>query len=1009
MAKYSFESAGVSSQEVGFVAPTTTRATGLSAAVIGTAPRGLAFVPVVVPSFADFTRKFGDVDGTRFGPLAAEEWLRNASSLTYLRVLGVGDGLSRQDSGDVNRAGFTVGEQQPSGSAALDHNPYANVGGPLGRTYFIGCFMSESAGSDIFSSAGLQGTGSVNGLGASKSVPIVRGILMAPSGVILRLSSSGGGFDSSAPSATLVATEVASHGTTLGSVTLNDAGQSKQEFVLLLNGHSGSTTSPNVITASFDMLSPIYVSSVFNTTASLMQEKGHYLASWWDIHPTSAMLTGTGVVSAGADVPSDANRTYGTERSAFLVTSSVGRDVGTVTVPNYEAFRNRFTYASTPWFTSQKFQGVSHDLFRLHSLHAGSQFSKGYKVTIHDLEPSPEGSPYKGGTFSLSIRDINDPDNEDTRPLETYVNLSLDPLSDTYISKVIGDVHAYYDFDRPVDEQRLVVEGNYPIKSEYVRVEVSDDISRDTLPRTVLPVGFRGISHIVTSGSAPLAQLNTSDTTALADQYCLRNSVVPPLPMRKNNLTAASNKSWGVPSHHIDPIDSNLSYFYGTNRSLEAFSSYFPDNSTVNINFVVGDNVGAPDTTTNGILDADRFCYNAFSLENIRITTGSGGVIDWTTSQYIRAGGVFSDDVAKTRAVEVDDFRSNANRPYLTFTTIFQGGFDGVNIFDADEALMTDSAVQGDMSDVDRGLKSGPTVTSYLKAIEIIKNPTNADIGLLAVPGIRDQSVTDEAARAAEERYDTLYIMDMEQLNSESMPMSSSNLGVDNAPSISLSVANFTSRGVNNSFVATYFPDVVMRPNSLKDKEIVVPPSVVVLGGIAYNDAVGASWLAPAGLRRGLLSTTLTPVVQLDEPSLDLLYKNGINPLYSTTNISQAGVSTSGVVIWGQKTTLKGESPLTRLAVRRLLIQIRKSARALAQQYLFEPNSDGVAAALESSLSSLLSGILNNNGIENFRIALDMPSSNNVNVENNRLSGRIYIQPKKTLEYVTLDFDTSSI
>ena len=371
--------------------------------------------------------------------------------------------------------------------------------------------------------------------------------------------------------------------------------------------------------------------------------------------------------------------------------------------------------------------------------------------------------------------------------------------------------------------------------------------------------------------------------------------------------------------------------------------------------------------------------------------------------------GVAIELIQSGRAVEVDDFRSNANRPYLTFTTIFQGGFDGVNIFDTDEALMTDSAVQGDMSDVDRGLKSGPTVTSYLKAIEIIKNPTNADIGLLAVPGIRDQSVTDEAARAAEERYDTLYIMDMEQLNSESMPMSASNLGVDNAPSISLSVANFTSRGVNNSFVATYFPDVVMRPNSLKDKEIVVPPSVVVLGGIAYNDAVGASWLAPAGLRRGLLSTTLTPVVQLDEPSLDLLYKNGINPLYSTTNISQAGVSTSGVVIWGQKTTLKGESPLTRLAVRRLLIQIRKSARALAQQYLFEPNSDGVAAALESSLSSLLSGILNNNGIENFRIALDMPSSNNVNVENNRLSGRIYIQPKKTLEYVTLDFDTSSI
>lgn len=1015
MAKFEFSSAGISAQEIGTIGPVETQPSGLSAGVIGTSNSGPAFVPLTLGSLDDFTNKFGAIDGTKFGPLAVAEWMRNATSITYVRVLGAGDGNKRLASGEITNAGFTVGEEQPVNSSSLGSNPYANLNGPLGRTYFLGCFMSESAGSVTFSSAGLQGTGSVNGIVAA-AVPIIRGVLMAPSGVILRLSSSGGGYDSSAPASSFVADESTAHGTTLGSIALRKDQAPTQEFVLLMNGHKGTASSPNFITASFDMFSTNYISNVFNLTASLIQEKGHYLAAHWDVYPTHAVVTGAGVVAAGADVGSDSDRILNTERSVFLITSSLPRNVGSTTVPNYESFRDRFTHASTPWVISQKLLGKHENLFKLHSLAAGSNVSNQYKVTIHDITPKQEKSPYKYGSFSLSVRSISDPDNEDSKPLETFNDLTLDPSSATYICKVIGDINVYYDFDRPPDDQRLVVEGNYPLKSRYVRVEVSNEVHNATLDPMAIPMGSRGISHIVTSGSSPLAPLGGSDVLPLVDQYYLRNSVVPPMPMRLNNKAVGNNtdpptkKPWGPIFVHTSPFDSNVLPNSNLNRSFDALALHFPNHATTTLNFSVRDNEGTPDTATNGILDADRFCNNLLTLENVKIMTGSEGTIEWGSAEYIRKGYLAINDVAKTRGIIVSDLLLKKNRDYLSFNVMFQGGFNGVNIFDADEAAINDVAVRGDMEDLPRGGLNGSNVISYKKAIDIVKNTVNADIGIMAIPGIRERVITDTAAQAAEERMDTLYIMDIEQYDSGSNPMSMSALGKANAPSTSLTIAALKERGVNSSYAAAYYPDVIIAPDQLPDQEIVVPPSVAVLGAISLNDSVGAPWFAPAGMTRGRLTTALQPILNFDEPTIDSLYINNINPLYATTNIKQPSpAQTTGVVIWGQKTLLLStESSLNRIAVRRLLIDVRKAVRQIALNFLFEPNVERVTTVFASQITQYLSSVQARNGLQSFKVDIESPLKSKTNVENNLLKGKIYLQPPKTLEFVSLDFIVSN-
>jgi len=69
------------------------------------------------------------------------------------------------------------------------------------------------------------------------------------------------------------------------------------------------------------------------------------------------------------------------------------------------------------------------------------------------------------GTFSLLIRQGDD-SNRNKIIVETYNNLSLDPNSDNYIEKVIGNQYISYDPTSQIN--RLY--GDYPNRSNYVRV-----------------------------------------------------------------------------------------------------------------------------------------------------------------------------------------------------------------------------------------------------------------------------------------------------------------------------------------------------------------------------------------------------------------------------------------------------------------------------------------------------------------------------------------------------------
>ena len=92
----------------------------------------------------------------------------------------------------------------------------------------------------------------------------------------------------------------------------------------------------------------------------------------------------------------------------------------------------------------------------------------------HNLRWEVSNQNDKKGTFTLLIR-RGDDSHKRKQILETWNNLSLDPNSNNYISKIIGD--SYAAIAGTVDEPYLTYTGDYPTKSKYVYVSnVKDTI-----------------------------------------------------------------------------------------------------------------------------------------------------------------------------------------------------------------------------------------------------------------------------------------------------------------------------------------------------------------------------------------------------------------------------------------------------------------------------------------------------------------------------------------------------
>jgi len=199
---------------------------------------------------------------------------------------------------------------------------------------------------------------------------------------------------------------------------------------------------------------------------------------------------------------------------------------------------------------------------------------------------------------------------------------------------------------------------------------------------------------------------------------------------------------------------------------------------------------------------------------------------------------------------------------------------------------------------------------------------------------------------------------------------------------------------LNSSFAATYWP-WLKDMNPRDDEYIWCPPSVFLGEKLLQVDRNYAPWYAPAGDLRGRLVASDTET----SPSLnqrDFIYgkPNAVNPIVN--------FATKGIIIYGQKTTLRQNSVLNRVNVRRMAIYASKLIKSSMEGLIFEPHLPDSWARATDFVNRILEPIRRDNGLEDYQVTIDGTTNDADAIANGVMKGIIKLVPVNAIETVDL-------
>jgi phage tail sheath protein FI len=294
-----------------------------------------------------------------------------------------------------------------------------------------------------------------------------------------------------------------------------------------------------------------------------------------------------------------------------------------------------------------------------------------------------------------------------------------------------------------------------------------------------------------------------------------------------------------------------------------------------------------------------------------------------------------------------------------------------------------------------KGVKNN-VVNAYRVASRILTDPISSNINIMAIPGIRDQFVTDFALDRIKDYSMAIYLMDVVNYGVNTAGTSERLFGNSTLkPNVRETAEQFDARTIDNNYAASYFPDVFIE-DPVNNRNVKVPGSVAGLSALAYNDRVSYPWFAPAGFNRGALDFVVNTGTRLTAEDRDTLYDNRINPIANFPN--------GGFVIFGQKTLQMAKSALDRVNVRRMLLEVKRLIVGVANRLLFEQNTPATRSRFVAQTTPLLALVQAQAGIEQFRVICDDTNNGQEDVESNRMNGRIVVVPTRAVEFIAIDF-----
>ena len=616
-------------------------------------------------------------------------------------------------------------------------------------------------------------------------------------------------------------------------------------------------------------------------------------------------------------------------------------------------YLEKYQSPTSPWVVSELRGNKVFNLFKFTTIADGDDANIEVKISIVNIS-------FGNGTFDVLVRDFFDSDSAPV-VLEKFTTCSMDPNDNSFIAKKIG-----------------TMDGEYELNSKYIMLEINEDA-----PVDALPCGFQGFQFREYAG------------------------VRPPFPIYKTKYDypgeVVYNPPFGLASGADDSIRSG------------------------------GDNVrrtylGISDTVG---FDVDFYTYKGKQLPLDVCTDVSGDDWFYKTRGYhmdINASGITISNTFATSgtpayyvgSAEFTSDPDNESNPYYRlyarkFSLLCQGGFDGWDIY-------RESRTNGDQFVLGRrGYLKGscpsfkyPTATgwgafkqitvgdntqdwantdyyAYLLGQRTFSNPEAVNINVFVTPGIDYVNHSDLVGTAIDmienDRADSLYVCTTPDYN-----MFTPTTGVQSDLIYPQeAIDNLENIGIDSNYTATYYPWVLTR-DSVNNTQIYIPATAEVTRNLALTDNIAFPWFAAAGYTRGIVNS-IKARKKLTQEDRDTLYSGRLNPIATFSDV--------GTVIWGNKTLQVRQSALDRINVRRLLLQARKLISAVSVRLLFEQNDQKVRQDFLDAVNPILDAIRRDRGLYDFRVTV---SSDTADLDRNQMTGKIYIKPTRSLEFIDITF-----
>lgn len=610
-------------------------------------------------------------------------------------------------------------------------------------------------------------------------------------------------------------------------------------------------------------------------------------------------------------------------------------------------------------------------LFQFQDLGSGESNQRQFKISIRDIKPGiSKDLPY--GTFTVEVRQATDND-ANPKVVETFANCNLDPFSENYIGKKIGD--QYMDWDDI--NNMYTLKGNYPNKSKFIRVVVDPDVDAGSINPAYLPFGcflpprigdftirVNGTiaavnsTYVVASASNAITNTDSNTVTLSYPQFLQRQDTLT------GSLSTPFNAYWGATYNKVD----NLIY---------------KDNTYLDWTRKLATSITADYLNTSS---------DYFTLDDI-----SGSSLTATSFYYVSGSRASSATPSLSRN---NDYSKILLAGINRFTVPLYGGFDGFNIVESDP--FNNKKMNNNPS-----ANTNYAVYSVVKALNAVSDPERVEMNLLTVPGITVNTVTDKMIAIAENRGDALAIIDLPDVytprheSATSYGLGIGGTGGNGNSNLDSVVSTLKDRNINTSYACTYYPWVRIR-DTINNASLWVPPSIAALGVFSSTDKKAEPWFAPAGFTRGGLSEGAAgiPVIQVCEQltskQRDKLYEVNINPI--------AQFPAEGIVVFGQKTLQVTRSALDRINVRRLMIYLKKEVSRIAARLLFSPNVEVTWNVFLGKVNPLMASVKTRFGLDDYKVILDRTTTTPDLIDQNIMYAKIFLKPTRAIEFIAIDF-----